>query len=869
MKNMYCNSADLSNEASVESFFVIRLLADLGYLDQEIHAKESIDALKVPKGRKKESYKPDFVLVCGKRPRWILDAKSITERIEDWTHQCAGYALLLNQKYKDRPAKFYVITTGLLTRVYEWDQEEPILSLRFTDFVSDNPKFKALKELLGAESARSGWIDGDAKLGGHKLTRPPIEDVKRAFLRCHRIIWKAEKMSPQAAFLGFAKVLFVKLWEDRRLRDNPAHLAKITAGDPLPVGAVRFSADWIDAEVANTPNPVDSILFQQLVQQLEHEIAKKKRKRIFDRGETLGLSPGTVRRVVEQLEDYYLFAIDEDLNGRMFEAFLTATMRGQDLGQFFTPRSITKLVVYMARPQVTRKKVERVLDACCGTGGFLIEALTEMRRQVYENTSLSKTERDKLLNEVANEAIVGVDAGKDPPLAKIARINMYLHGDGGSRIYRTDALLEHPRCAPDEDAEVKEEVAELDRFLEGNEFDVVLTNPPFSMDYSSSVEDERLVLQGFELAADRSTLRSSVMFLERYWHLLKQGGRLLTVIDDGILGGKKNGYVRDFIREKFIIRGIISLHGDAFQRAGARVKTSVLFLTKRTSTDEQPSAFVYESRYIGLDDVVPKTRPTEAAAARERAQNEIRHVLEAYAAYERGESGAWLVPADRLTDRLDAKHVRPWSVSELSDQWHHAGATTTALGSLVDLVEDPLALKADQYYTFLKVSYAGRAEAGDRLLGKEVTYAGVKRAQSGDLVVSNINAVNKAICVIPDGIDHMAISPEYTVLRLKPTAKADAYYLWCVLRSAAVVAEFLSSSSGAGRHRVEWSQLERQQVPLLPQPKQKTIGDHFRQVLSYERAIESEHRGAGKAIAVLGLDGDVALDRLARAKPPK
>ena len=82
---------------------------------------------------------------------------------------------------------------------------------------------------------------------------------------------------------------------------------------------------------------------------LEEEIEAKKRKRIFDATEHLNLSPGTAKRVVQQLEHYYLFGIDEDLNGRMFEAFLTATMRGQDLGQFFTPRSIVKLMTRLAK----------------------------------------------------------------------------------------------------------------------------------------------------------------------------------------------------------------------------------------------------------------------------------------------------------------------------------------------------------------------------------------------------------------------------------------------------------------------------------------------------------------------------------------
>jgi len=877
MKNLYCDAADLSNEASVESFFVLRLLRDLGYADAEVQTKQSIEALKVPRGRKREQYRPDFMLVCKGRPRWLIEAKATTERVEDWTYQCAGYALLLNRKFDESPVRYYIVTTGLLTRVYAWDQEEALLSLRLPDFARGNPKYEALCKLLSADAARAGWEDPVAAsvAGSHRLQRPNIEEVKKAFLRCHRIIWKAEKMSPQAAFVGFAKLLFVKLWEDRRFRDDGDHLARITAGLPLPPGAVRFSGRWVDEQTANAPNPVDSILFQQLVQRLEQEIARKKRKRIFQRDEQLGLSPGTVKRVVEMLEGYYLFGIDEDLNGRMFEAFLTATMRGQSLGQYFTPRSVVKLVVYLANPRATRDGVERVLDACCGTGGFLIEALTEMRKQVYENTSLTKPQRDALLNEIANEAIMGIDAGKDPPLSRIARINMYLHGDGGSRIYRADALQHPPSCAPDETVEVKEEVAELAEIVgDGELFDVVLTNPPFSMDYSLADPEEAAVLSGYELLAfgdqRRTALRSAVMFLERYCELLKPGGRLLTVIDDSILGGKKNGYVRDYIREKFVIRAVISLHGDAFRRAGARVKTSVLYLTRRAGDDdEQPSAFVHETRYVGQDDVVPKTAASVATAARAHAVHEIEEVVAAFAAFERGEQGPWLVAADALGDRLDAKSLRPWSVTELSSQWRAAGATSAPLGDLVEHIHEIVKLERQTKYTFLKVTYAGRADFGEVRLGKEVTYNTVRRARAGDIVVSHINAVNRAIGVVPDGMGDALVSPEFTVLRLKPGVRADMFYLWSILRSSAVVAEFLSSSSGVGRHRVDWSVLQGQIVPLLPYSTQREIGDQYREALALEQVISDREQAARRAIAALALDGDEARDRLERAKPPR
>lgn len=873
--NLYCRSTDLTNEASVESFFVLRLLKDLGYQDSEIKPKHSLKEFKVPRGSRTELYKPDFVLFCSRKARWLVDAKSPDERVEKFTYQGAGYALELNRSDPARPVKYFMLTNGLLTRVYAWDQEDAILSLRFGDFVTGNTKFEALHRLLAADKARTGWNGKRKPETGHLLRRPEMDVVKKAFSRCHRIIWKSEKMSPQAAFVEFAKLLFVKLWEDRRIRDNPALLERIGKAEALPTEEVRFSSRWIDEQESNDPNPVDGILFRQLVQLLEQQILERKRKRIFESDEKLNLSPGTAKRVVHELEHLYLFGIDEDLNGRMFEAFLTAIMRGQALGQYFTPRSVVKLITQLAKLHAGRDRIDRVIDACCGTGGFLIEALTEMRRQIWDNRSLTRTERENLLNEVANEAIFGIDAGRDPVIARIARINMYLHGDGGSRVYMTDALRHPPEPSQADSVEVKEEVRELrSAFESGMRFDVALTNPPFSMDYSATVPEENQVLETYDLASfggnRKKSLKSSVMFVERYAQLLTPGGRLLTVIDDSVLSGKKYAFVRDFIRERFIIRGIISLHGDAFQRAGARAKTSILYLVKRTSADEtQPSAFVFESRYIGLDDVVPKTRRSVAEKARKAAAEEIEEILSAFEDYLQGQEKEWLVSADRLGDRLDAKYLRPWSVGALADQWKKAGAKSVLLQTLVEPIEGSIELEDDREYTFLKILYEGRAERGERALGNEVSYSRVGVAQVGDIVISNINAVNRAICVIPEGYDGLLVSNEYTVLRLRTDADTDPMYLWSVLRSSAVIAEWMSESSGVGRHRVEWTRLRNQRIPLLPRGDQKQIGDLLRLAESRLREIQELRSKAAAAIDPLDLEGEAAQDRLVRAKPPK
>lgn len=875
-ENLYCHRTDLTNEATVEQFFVNRMLEDLGYQDKQIEPKKSISELTVSLGGSKTvRYKPDYVLKFRRLPRWVLDAKATSEDLRDWVSQCSGYCLALNQRFSDgNPVEHFVLTNGLQTLVYKWDRDEPLLELAFADFEVGNPKYERLRSVLGAANLDRPKIPDGATF---VFRRPTTQDAKTLFASCHRIIWKSEGSSPTAAFLEFTKLMFVKLWCDRQLREDAKIKLQLEGSGTikLPKEAVAFSTHWIDAQKLST-NPVNDTLFTRLRTDIEKDIADRKKKRIFNRDEVIDLRPDTIRAVVAKLEHFDMFGIDEDLNGRLFEAFLNATMRGKELGQYFTPRSIVKLMTRLANLSATRTHIDKTLDACCGTGGFLIEILTELRNQVRANKSLTKVEGQKLIETICNESIYGIDFGKSPPIARIARINMYLHGDGGSRIYSADALDKELVTVPGQEIELTRDQEELKAVIGGLRFQCVLTNPPFSMTKELRNETEGRILRQYDLAKVegtsrfRSSLRSNALFMERYRDLLEDGGRLLTVIDDSMLASEDFGFVRDFLRRAFIIRAVISLPGDAFQRSGARAKTSVLYLEKRKPGETgQPDIFVYETRYVGLDDAVLRTRPSVAERARALAQEETEEVVAAFNEYLAGSKGPWLVAATKVNGRLDAKYLRPWRAAELEPIWKRAGAASDVLANLVEPVWKPVVLDPSHEYAFLRISYEGRAERGEASLGREVGYSEVATAKAGDIVVSNISAVYRAICFLPEWAEDLLISKEFTILRPKKGVEIDGAYLWAVLRSAAIVAEWLSGATGVGRHRVDWDLLCIQRIPLLSYDEQQKIGMQYREVEQYEAKIAKVKEDVQTYLARLELEGDVAVDRLARAKPPK
>ena len=123
------------------------LLPDLGYKDSQIKAKQSLRTLTVGRGHKREKYKPDYSLMFRGAPRCVVDAKGTSEDLSDWIEQCSGYCLALNRKYDNRnPVRYFLLSNGLSTVLYEWDKDEPLLELDFSDFTWGNPKYEHLKD---------------------------------------------------------------------------------------------------------------------------------------------------------------------------------------------------------------------------------------------------------------------------------------------------------------------------------------------------------------------------------------------------------------------------------------------------------------------------------------------------------------------------------------------------------------------------------------------------------------------------------------------------------------------------------------------------------------------------------------------------
>jgi len=185
---------------------------------------------------------------------------------------------------------------------------------------------------------------------------------------------------------------------------------------------------------------------------------------------------------------------------------------------------------------------------------------------------------------------------------------MYLHGDGSNRIYWLPDSLDKEMVIETTDEEMKREAEELKKQIEdGLKFDVILTNPPFSMKYEKKDKSEKRILEQYEISKNEgklmASLNSNVLSIERYTDLLKPHGKYLTIIDESVLNTQTARKFRNFIKKHFIIRAVISLPRNTFVNQDTNVKTSILYLIKKErENEEQPDVFMAISDNVGHSD---------------------------------------------------------------------------------------------------------------------------------------------------------------------------------------------------------------------------------------------------------------------------
>lgn len=429
-----------------------------------------------------------------------------------------------------------------------------------------------------------------------EVNRPSRKNLRNAsddnllfvFKTCHNHIYVNDGMQKQPAFFELLKVIFCKIEDERNI--------------PKPLEFFTTSEE--------RSNPDGQLTVQKRISQIFQRV-KKRHGKIFDANDEIKLTPRSLAYIVSELQRYSLLSTNIDIKGKAYEEIVGANLRG-DRGEFFTPRNVMKMVVEMINPHID----EKVLDSSCGTGGFLVQAMTHVIAQLEAEFSASmgipkkdwdsdtvKVFQDRI-SEMASTSFFGFDI--NPDLVKATKMNMVMNNDGSGNILQTNSLLPPHEWTDEFKTRLAEALhikkSEIRNYEGIAFFDVIVTNPPFG---SKIPIKDKNILEQFELAHiwenDKKTgtwrmterLQSSVppeiLFIERCTQLLVPGGRMGIVLPDSILGSPGLGYIREWLIQNHRIIASIDLHVDTFQPRNG-TQTSVLFLQKKTAEQKAREA---------------------------------------------------------------------------------------------------------------------------------------------------------------------------------------------------------------------------------------------------------------------------------------
>jgi type I restriction enzyme M protein len=678
------------------------------------------------------------------------------------------------------------LTNGHITGLFPIDSETPIVTLRLSDFASGMPPYVTLRTYIKYSAVKT-----IAKLNLPFEALSP-KKLNELFAQSHDLVWKKEKLAPADAFFEFCKFIFIKIREDKKREQLPVNTETFK---------IPLTLEWLSVQESTSNHPVRDVLFKNIHTELENSINKEKKKRIFEKDETLKLSAATCKELITCFQSVNLSTIDEDLNGRMFEVFLAASIRGKALGQYFTPRSVVDFMTRIALRNIDIMSPPKVFDACCGTAGFLIEVMAYLAASLREDNRFTSIEKERLKEKICNECLYGIEANER--VARIARINMYLHGDGGSHIFHGDGLDIDPLITPDMTNEQIDSIADNKKHILNDSFNIILTNPPFSMTYQVDQEDDKRIILQHKLTENMTSAKSSILFLNRYFEVLKPSGELLIVLDDTVINGKSFENVRSWILENFIIMGIHSLPFNAFFKAKANIKTSILHLKKKESPNEkQGHIFMSISNNIGHDnslkDTPERNNLTETLIAYlewqrtgkiesiNRENNLIEENLECPQQY-------WLLnPRDLSTERFDAFFYCPdlrTTYKKLQKLFTEKeiklidGASIKRREKLKKKQKDDLqnSKKLLRYIEIGDVTQYGLITKHIEGTFDELPSRGEYQIHKGDILLALNNSSRGTVVLVPEEYDQAICTSGFLVLI--PNNEDEALLLWYSLRS--------------------------------------------------------------------------------------
>ena len=324
-----------------------------------------------------------------------------------------------------------------------------------------------------------------------------------------------------------------------------------------------------------------------------------------------------VKEVVELLQVYKIrYNYRQQFLSDFFELLLTTGLK-QESGQFFTPVPIARFIIKsLPFQEITGKKIKQgnksdllptVIDYAAGSGHFLTESMEEIQKYIdgldegkfnpTTKRAIKKWKEDQF--DWAQDYVYGIE--KDYRLVKTAKVSCYLHGDGLAKVIHGDGLADFSTAS-----EYKDLLKETDKTYpqDNKQFDIIISNPPYSVSAFKGLMDEEKSKKGFGLY-DRLTDQSSeieCLFIERTKQLLKDGGVAGVILPSSILGNTGiYTQTREIILKYFDVLAIAEMGSNTFMATGTNTVT--LFLKRRNNADAFNIEEAVKKLFSNLQDV--------------------------------------------------------------------------------------------------------------------------------------------------------------------------------------------------------------------------------------------------------------------------
>lgn len=304
-----------------------------------------------------------------------------------------------------------------------------------------------------------------------------------------------------------------------------------------------------------------------------------------------------VKEVVELLQGYRIrYNKRQQYLSDFFELLLTTGLK-QEAGQFFTPVPIAQFIIKsLPLEKIIDKHLKSkngellpyMIDYAAGSGHFVTEYMHEVQAIIDKkipNKYIEITSK-KIKNwqsdpyDWATEYVYGIE--KDYRLVKVGKVGCYLHGDGLANVILSDGLGNFVNTKDYKGILRKED----DKSKDNQQFDIILSNPPYSVSSFKQTTREFYTEKDFDLYNCLTDNSSEIecLFVERTKQLLKDGGIAGVILPSSIL--TNTGIytkTRELLLKYFEIVAIVELGKNTFMATDTN--TVVLFLRRRNNYD--------------------------------------------------------------------------------------------------------------------------------------------------------------------------------------------------------------------------------------------------------------------------------------------